>query len=107
MIGDGHAPASLTASLPGTRWETSVLSWSSLLGVKRGGVGVHGWSRVISRCGIMVTSIVAPSLADFWWFNATVPVSWVSGGSLDEKPFAVAPAGFPFFSFPTLCWSLP
>ena len=106
MIGDGQAPALVTASLPGTHWETSVLSWS-LLGVKRWGTGVHGWGWVISRSGGTVTSIAAPSLADFRWFNATVPVSRVSGGSLDDKPFATAPASFPFSPFPTLCRSLP
>lgn len=77
-------------------------------GSEAGGCGgVHGQGRVISWSGGTVTSITTPSLVDFWWFNAAVPVSRASVGSLDEKPFAVALASFPFSPFPTLCRSLP
>lgn len=64
---------------------------------------MHGWGWVLSRRGGLVASTTALSLADLPWFNATVPVSRVSGGSSGEKHFAVTRSGFPFSPFPTLC----
>lgn len=66
-------------------------------------MGVHGWGRVMSWRGGMVTSTTLLGLADSWWFNAMIPVRQVSDSSLDEKALAAEPAGFPVSPFPTLC----
>lgn len=64
---------------------------------------MHGWGQVMSWRGGMVTSTTILSLADSLWFNAMIPVGQVLDSSLDEKPLAAEPAGFPVSPFPTLC----
>lgn len=66
-------------------------------------MGVHGWGQVMSWRGGMVTSTAILRLADSQWFNAMVPVRQETDSSLDEKPLAAEPAGFPVSPFPTLC----
>lgn len=96
---DSHQPGH---SIPARDWLGNTgLSWS-LLGVKRGAGGAWLGLGALPAWWFG-RSTTALSQADLPWFNATVPVSRMWGGSSDEKLFAVTQSGFPFSPSHTLC----